>query len=426
LTAALGVVACAVNPVTQERQFILMSEAQEVQMGEEAYPVYTQMSEGRFQDEALQDYVQSVGERLARVSHRPNLDYEFNVVNSSQINAYALPGGKISITRGLISKMDNEAQLAAVLGHEIGHVTARHGAAGHARQVLAGIITTAGLVALQTADVQGGQLLAQGGMLATQLVLMRYSRDQERQSDELGMEYMTELGYNPDGVEQTMRILMASHDREPSAVESLFLSHPLSSERVATAARLADQQDPALRTPENLRRESFQRATSHLREVGPAYAKMDAGVKALSGGDEGEALSLLRAATNEAPREALIWAFRAAAEAKAEKTEAAFASAERAVELDPDLYRARFTAGVLAFELDKHRDSVAHLEAANKLVPGQPQIVFFLGRNFEAQGRRENAAGAYKAVLQQVQQGPMAEYCYKRLLSWGYIRPAQG
>ncbi|MBE0618237.1 MAG: M48 family metalloprotease, partial [Proteobacteria bacterium] len=95
---------CAVNPVTGRQEFSLMSESQEIQMGEQAYPVYTQMSEGLFQDQQLQDYVQSVGERLARVSHRPGLDYRFNVVNSSEINAYALPGGKISITRGLLAK----------------------------------------------------------------------------------------------------------------------------------------------------------------------------------------------------------------------------------------------------------------------------------------------------------------------------------
>src|SRR5512139_888933 len=148
--AAVSLAACAVNPVTRRSELSLMSESQEVQMGAESYPLYTQMSDGLFQDEALQAYVQSVGERLARGSHRPDLDYRFNVVNSSEINAYALPGGKISITRGLLSKMKNEAELAAVLGHEIGHVTARHAAAGYTRQVLAGVVTGLGAVVLQT------------------------------------------------------------------------------------------------------------------------------------------------------------------------------------------------------------------------------------------------------------------------------------
>lgn len=413
---------CAVNPVTGRQEFVLMGEEQELRMGEEAYPVYTQISEGEFPDPALQAYVAQVGRRLAALSHRPGLPYEFNVVNASEINAYALPGGKISITRGLLTRMENEAQLAAVLGHEIGHVAARHQAAGYTRQVLAGVLTTVGLVALETARVQGGELLAQGGLLATNLVLMKYSRDQERQSDELGMEYMTAAGYNPEGMVQVMEILKASHDREPSAVESLFLSHPLTSERLARAREMAELQPARLKTPERLRAEPFRKATAGLRKVAPAYAKMDEGRKALAKGKVDEALRLLREATELAPGHALIWAFRAAAEAKAEDLDEALRSAERAATLAPKLFRARFTAGVLAFEAGRHGRSLEHLAAAEKLVPGQPTVAFFRGRNHEAQGNREAAAKEYAAVLQKVRKGPMAEYCFRRLSEWGYIR----
>ena len=414
--------ACAVNPVTGHQEFSLMSEDQEIRMGAEAYPVYTQMSEGLFPDPALQAYVQSVGDTLARLSHRPDLDYRFNVVNGSDINAYALPGGKISITRGLLTKMGNEAQFASVLGHEIGHVTARHAAAGYTRQVLAGVLTSAGMVALQTANVQGGELLAQGGLLATNLVLMKYSRDQERESDELGMTYMTRAGYNPDGMAQTMEILLAAHEREPSAVESLFQSHPLSSER-AQSARQAAAPYASLRTADRLREEPFRRATERLRGLAPAYAKMDEGRKALAGKDAASAVRALEEATGLGPDQALIWTHRAVAEVKAEKASEAGASAERAVGLDPNLYHARFVAGVLAFDAKKHGESLGHLAAADRLVPGQPAVAFYEGRNYEAQGRRPEAARAYGAVLEDVRQGPMAEYCYRRLVEWGYIRP---
>lgn len=415
---------CAVNPVTGRQQFSLMSEGQEVRMGEDAYPLYTQMSEGLFQDATLQAYVQSVGERLGRLSHRPGLDYEFNVVNGSEINAYALPGGKISITRGLLTKMTNEAQLAAVLGHEVGHVTARHSAAGYTRQVLAGLLTTAGVAVLQTANVQGGELLAQGGLLATNLVLSKYSRDQERESDDLGFDYMTRAGYNPEGMVQTMEILLSAHDREPSAVETLFSSHPLSSERLESARRMAAGAPATLRTREALREEPFRNATAKLRATAPAYAKMDEGRKALAAQKNDEAVRLLGEAAQLAPDQALIWAHKAVAEAVAKKTPEAYASAERAVALYPGLYQARYAAGALAFELKKHSESLAHLDAAEKIVPGQPQVTFYRGRNFEAQNRRDDAARAYAAVLEQVQKGPMAEYCYKRLVEWGYVRPA--
>ncbi len=418
----LSLAGCAVNPVTGRQQLVLMSEEQERRMGEEAYPVYTQMSEGEFPDPGLQRYVAQVGKRLAALSHRPNLDYEFNVVNASEINAYALPGGKISITRGLLTRMENEAQLAAVLGHEIGHVAARHQAAGYTRQVLAGVLTTVGLVALETARVQGGDLLAQGGLLATNLVLMKYSRDQERQADELGMEYMTAAGYNPEGMVQVMEILKAARDREPSAVEALFLSHPLTSERLARAREDAEFQPRRLKTPERLRAEPFRKATAGLRKVAPAYAKMDEGRKALAKGKTEEALRLLREATDMAPKHALIWAFRAAAEAKARQTKEALDSAERAVSLAPNLFRARFTAGVVAFEAGEHDRSLEHLAAAEKLVPGQPAVAFFRGRNYEARGDRDAAAREYVKVLKKVRKGPMAKYCFQRLSEWGYIR----
>lgn len=416
---------CAVNPVTGRQQFSLLSEGQELRMGEEAYPLYTQMSEGLFQDPALQAYVQGVGEKLGRLSHRPNLDYEFNVVNASEVNAYALPGGKISITRGLLTKMTNEAQLAAVLGHEVGHVTARHAAAGYTRQVLAGLVTTAGVAVLQTANVQGGELLAQGGLLATNLVLSKYSRDQERESDNLGFDYMTRAGYNPEGLVQTMEILLAAHDREPSAVESLFMSHPLSSERLESARRMAAGAPANLRTREGLREEPFRQAAAKLRATAPAYAKMDEGRKALAARKTDEAVRLLGEAARLAPDQALIWVHKAIAEAVAKKTPEAYASAQQAVDLYPGLYQARYAAGALAFELEKDAESLAHLDAAEKIVPGQPQVAFYRGRNFEAQNRRDAAARAYAAVLEQVQKGPMAEYCYKRLVEWGYVRPPQ-
>ncbi len=425
LLSMIGAAGCAVNPVTGERQLMLMSEEKEIELGKRSYPLYTQMSEGEFPDPELQAYVNRVGRRLARLSHRPDLPYEFNVVNASEINAYALPGGKISITRGLLSRMENEAQLAAVLGHEIGHVAARHQAAGYTRQVIAGVLTAVGVAALETAGVRGADLLAQGGALAANLVLMKYSRDQERQADELGMDYMTRAGYNPQGMVQVMEILLRAQKKQPSAVEALFLSHPLTTERLATAKAMAARQPEHLRTPERLREEPFRKATARLRELAPAYAKMDEGRRALARDKTERALELLEEATRMAPDQALIWAFRAAAEAKAEKTDAALRSAEKAAKLAPDLFRARFTAGVVAFEAGEHARSLRHLEAAEELVPGQPQVAFFRGRNYEATGRREDAARQYAAVLKKVRRGPMAEYCYRRLVEWGYVRPSR-
>ncbi len=419
---ALLMVACAVNPVTQQSQFSLMSSHQEMAMGQELYPLYTQMSYGLFQDPVLQDYVQTVGKRLAAVSHRPNMPYEFNVVNGSEMNAYALPGGKISITRGMVTKLQNEAQLAAVLGHEIGHVSAMHHATFYTRQTVAGLVTGIGSSLLQAAGVAGGDLISQAGLLAANLILMKYSRDQERQADELGMEYMVRAQYNPAGYVQTMAMLQEEGKRQPSLLESFFSSHPLTSERIMAANQRLEQYGASLRTPEALRQASFQERTQYLRSVAPAYALMDEAKNILSQGNAARAVSLLNRATDEAPKEALIWVYRAVAEKTAGNTRAAVSSARRSVELYPNLYHARYVAGVVLFHDQNYQESLQHLSEADKIVPNQPSVLFYMGRNWEAMGQRDRAARAYYAVLKKVQKGPMAQYCYQRLVAWGYLR----
>lgn len=421
IAALLG--SCAINPVTHESQLSLMSESQEVRMGSELYPLYTQMSEGLLQDDLLQHYVQSVGRRLAAVSHRPEMPYEFNVVNSSDLNAYALPGGKISITRGLISKMQNEAQLASVLAHEIGHVAALHPSAGYTRQVLAQVITTAGLAALQAANIQGADLIARGGQLVTNLTLMKYSRDQEREADDLGLEYMVKAGYSPQGFVQAMQLLMDEKHRQPGALEAFMSSHPLTEERVATASQRAAQYSPAQRAPALLKQGPFEQSTQHLKQVKPAYLLMDQARKQLSAKNYRAAAQGLRNATAQAPNEALIWTFLGAAESGAGQKQAALSAAETAVRLYPDLFRARYTAGVVAFQNGRYDSSLGHLQTANRLVPDQPQVTFYAGRDYEALGRRDQAARAYYQVLQKVQQGSMAAYCRERLVQWGYLNP---
>ncbi len=419
---AIYAAGCAVNPVTHESQLSLMSPQQEVATGQELYPVYTQMSFGLFQDPVLQDYVQTVGKRLAAVSHRPNMPYEFNVVNGSEMNAYALPGGKISITRGMVTKLQNEAQLAAVLAHEIGHVSAMHHATFYTRQVVAGLLTGIGSSVLQASGIAGADLIAQAGLLAANLTLMKYSRDQERQADELGMEYMVRAQYNPAGYVQTMALLQEEGQREPTLLESFFSSHPLTTERIVASNQRLEKYGPELRTPEALRQKPFADRTAYLRQVAPAYELADKAKEALSQKESARAVQLLRQATAQAPKEALLWVYRAVAEKSAENGSEAVAAARRAVEIYPDMFHARYVAGVVLFHDRRYQESLEHLGVADKIVKDQPSVIFYMGRNWEAMGQRDRAARAYYAVLQKVKKGPMAQYCYQRLVSWGYIR----
>jgi len=204
------------------------------------------------------------GERR-RVSHRPDLDYRFNVVNASEINAYALPGGKISITRGLLSKMENEAQLGLGAGHEVGHVTARHAAAGYTRQVFAEFSRRSASGCSRAPKSRGADVLAQGGLLAAPRPAEVQPRSGEA-VDDLGLGYMNAGRLQPRGPGADMEILLASQQREPSAVESMFQSHPLSSERLATTQAKLPSSAPGAPDPDRPRCRALRSGLARLRK----------------------------------------------------------------------------------------------------------------------------------------------------------------
>ena len=183
-------VACATNPVTGKRQLALVSEAQEIEMGRQAAQQVAQTL-GFIEDDGLQALVQRVGTRLAADSERPSLPWEFHVVDDPTPNAFALPGGFIYVTRGMVTLMTSEAQLASVLGHEVGHVTARHSVAQISQQQLAQI--GLGLGSIFSPAVQQLSSALGAGL---QLLFLRHGRDDERQADELGFRYIRTHGYD--------------------------------------------------------------------------------------------------------------------------------------------------------------------------------------------------------------------------------------
>lgn len=227
-SALLG--ACSVNPVTGERELSLISEQQEIAMGAEAAGQVAQQI-GLVEDEALQQYVADVGQRLAAVSERPDLPWQFGVVDDPTPNAFALPGGYIFVTRGLMGLLTSEAQLAAVLGHEIGHVTARHSVAQMSRAQLAQLGLGLGMI-LSPEVAQLGDLLGSG----VQLLFLKYGRDDERQSDELGFRYMLDVGYDVEESDDVFRALLAAGEQAgASPLPGWLSSHPTEAERIRAA-----------------------------------------------------------------------------------------------------------------------------------------------------------------------------------------------
>ena len=226
LLSLLG--SCAVNPVTGKQDFVMISENQEIQMGREynaqilkQYPVY--------QDQSLQEYVQSIGESLALKSHRPELVYRFTVLDSPDINAFALPGGYIYINRGLMSYLSSEEELAAVLGHEIGHVTARHSVRQYSQAQLMGILSTA-------VEINSGRTAGNLANLASGALLSGYGRDMELEADDLGAQYIYQEGYSPQGMYEVLSVLKdqeiyskkiaEQRGQEPRSYHGVFASHP--------------------------------------------------------------------------------------------------------------------------------------------------------------------------------------------------------
>ncbi len=232
LMLALGLMvlkACALNPATGDNDLVFMSENQEIALGREYHKEVVKQYEP-FADQELQDYVQAVGEKVASVSHRGNLYYRFTVLDSPDINAFALPGGYIYIHRGLLTYMNSEAELAAVLAHEVGHVTARHAVRRHTSATLAGIFSTA--VAVGT----GQRAAADLASLLGQAVTRGYGREHELEADGLGASYLARAGYDPQAMVEVIGLLKMQQEfsdavaREsgdtPSSYHGLFATHP--------------------------------------------------------------------------------------------------------------------------------------------------------------------------------------------------------
>ena len=228
LTAVLclSLAGCATNPVSGKREISLMSEAEEIAYGRQA-DAEVRREMGVYNDPELQAYVADLGDRLARLSHRPNLPWTFAVVDHQAVNAFALPGGFIYITRGILPYLDDEAELVGVLGHEIGHVTARHAAQQSTRAGLGGVG-----IALLGIFVPATQPFGDLSSAALGVAFLKYGRDDEEESDRLGMEYASRGGWDPAGVPNFLQTLARMDELSERGVPNWLSTHPEPGARV--------------------------------------------------------------------------------------------------------------------------------------------------------------------------------------------------
>ncbi len=252
LALALAVCTTVVNPVSGARELSVMSESDKVAEGRKAHEqVLAEF--GAYPDAKLQAYVDELGQRLARQSHRSQLEWHFTAFDSPEINAFALPGGYVYVTRGIMAYMDSEADLAGVIGHEIGHVTARHGAQRATREQVAGIGVLAASVlgaVLEGYGVAGaGQLASQASQSVAAGYIASYSRDQESQADKLGAEYLARVNFNPGNMVEVIRLLKnqesfaaeqaKAEGRPPPAQPNWLASHPSNDQRLRDITQIA-------------------------------------------------------------------------------------------------------------------------------------------------------------------------------------------
>ncbi len=215
---------CAVNPVTGDEELMFFSPEEDVKLGRKYAPLIEKELGGRVPDESLQNYINQIGQRIARVCHRPDLAYHFAAVDYEGANALAVPGGHIYITRGLLNELKSEAQLAAVLGHEVGHVVARDTMAAISRQIGMTALLAAAAVGDAPSDV------TRATAFITSVLTLQYSREDEQDADFTGLSYMVQAGYDPNGMVETMEVLLELQTVRPI---EFFSTHPNPENRLA-------------------------------------------------------------------------------------------------------------------------------------------------------------------------------------------------
>jgi predicted Zn-dependent protease len=364
LALGLALGACATNPVTHKQELSFVSEAQEISMGTQQYQANQQSAGGKYVlDPALSAYVSEVGQKLVKLSDRPSLPFEFVVINDSVPNAWALPGGKLAINRGLLTELKSEAELAAVLGHEIVHAAARHGA----RSVEQGTLLAAGaaIIGALTADKRNADLIEFATQGGAALLSLRYGREHELEADHYGIDYMVRAGYDPQAaVELQETFVRLSGNKSPNWLAGLFATHPPSQERVeANRARAVGMPGKRFRGEE-----IYRQKIAGLLRTRSAYLAHDEGRKLLEKEPE-QALAKANEALKLEAREGLFHALRGDALKRLGRVAEAEKEYDAAIKANGEYFAHYLNRGLARQQQGNRIGALADLERANSLLP---------------------------------------------------------
>lgn len=388
--AMVLVVGCSVNPVTGENQLSLISASEELAIGQKNYGPSQQSQGGLYSvDESLQAYIAEVGHKLAAASGAPDLPYEFVVLNNSVPNAWAMPGGKIAINRGLLSLLNDESELAAVLGHEVVHAAARHGASQMTWSTFIGLGSQVAVIAAQT---QGyGELGGLAAQLGGGAWLAKYGRDAELESDQYGMEYMSRAGYSPGGAVRLQELFVSLKDgKQQDFLSQLFASHPPSQERVEENVKRAAK----LPAGQNYR-DRYQQKTAQLRKDKGAYEAQKKAMAALKEKEGEQALKYLDEAIAIQPNDGQFWELRGHAWEMLGQNSNAEKAFSTAIRKSPDYFSPKLYRGLLRYENGSKPGAREDFKASYALLPTQV-AAFHLGELAMARGDKRSALNFYR------------------------------
>lgn len=423
LASAGLLVGCAVNPVTGQKQMMLVSEGWEIQVDKQNSPHQFSADYGALQDQALNRYIQQVGGSMVPHTHRPQMPYSFHGVNATYVNAYAFPGGSIAATRGVLLSLESEAALSALLGHELGHVNARHTAQQASKGMVAqAIVGGIGAVAGSKGQFYG-QLASQLGMLGAGALLASYSRDMEREADHLGMTYMVKNGYGAEGMVQLMTMLSGLHKENSTAVSLLFATHPMSQERYDTAVALANSEFSGAKG-KPLYRERYLDNTAGLRKLKPAIELFQKAEESMAKKAYDQAASSYEQGLKIAPADYAGLVMMAKCQYVQKKFDRALSFSEEAKRVYPQEAQANHLSGLCKIQLKKFDQAVEDFNSYESKLPGNPNTIFYRGYAFEGMDNKQKSADDYYRYLQQVTEGDQAQHAYQRLVQWGVIKPS--
>ena len=398
VSAALAFTACGVNPVTGKRELQFVSEAQEIQIGEQNYAPARQAEGGPVEVmPELTTYVAAVGGRLAKVADR-QLPYEFTVLNNSVPNAWALPGGKIAVNRGLLTELHNEAELAAVLGHEIVHAAARHGAKAQER----GTLMQAGLAVAQIGATVGGVdsdvagIAVSGAGIGLQMAQMKYGRDQELEADHFGMKYMKAAGYDPTAavtLQETFVRITQEKGKEQGFFERMFASHPPSTERVEKNKEML----ATLGAGGELGADTYREHIAALLKAKPAYDKFDAATAAMNKKDYAAAKSLATEAHKLLPTEGRFLELLGEVEVEQKHYPEALPYFEQAIQYNPKYFGSYLGGGIAQYHLGDKAKAQDWLKRSQDLLPTAP-AAYYLGKFAQERGDTAVALAQFRSA----------------------------